>query len=73
MNLLVIRQKTESQNKCYKKTKASKFSEKQTFLPPNTHMPVYISGDKKCYFPGKFGTFYFLITPIRKFNLLHYY
>ena len=31
---LVIRQKGESQNGCYKKTKHAKFSEKQTFLTP---------------------------------------
>ena len=30
----VIRQKGESQNGCYKKTKHDKFSEKQTFLTP---------------------------------------
>ena len=29
-----IRQKGESRNGCYKKTKHSKFSEKQTFLTP---------------------------------------
>ena len=31
---LVIRQKGESQNKCFRKTKQAKFSEKQTFLNP---------------------------------------
>ena len=30
----VIRQKGESQNGCFKKTKHAKFSEKQTFLTP---------------------------------------
>ena len=30
----VIRQKGESQNGCYNKTKRAKFSEKQTFLTP---------------------------------------
>ena len=30
----VIRQKGESQNACFKKTKHVKFSEKQTFLTP---------------------------------------
>ena len=29
-----IRQKSESQNECYKKTKRVKFSEKRTFLTP---------------------------------------
>ena len=31
---LVIRQKSESQNGCFKKTKQAKFSEKRTFLTP---------------------------------------
>ena len=30
----VIRQKGESQNRCFKKTKHAKFSEKRTFLTP---------------------------------------
>ena len=33
-NSSVIRQKSESQNGCYKKTKLAKFSEKRTFLSP---------------------------------------
>ena len=33
----VIRQKGESQNGCFKKTKHAKFSEKQTFLTPDMH------------------------------------
>ena len=33
-DLSAIRQKDESQNRCYKKTKHAKFSEKQTFLTP---------------------------------------
>ena len=32
-----IRQKGESRNGCYKKTKHAKFSEKRTFLTPDTH------------------------------------
>ena len=31
---LVVRQKSESQNGCFKKTKHVKFSEKRTFLTP---------------------------------------
>ena len=34
-NSSVIRQKGESQNRCYKKTKHAKFSEKQKFHTPN--------------------------------------
>ena len=33
-NSPVVRLKDESQNRCYKKTKHAKFSEKQIFLPP---------------------------------------
>ena len=41
---LAIKQKGKSQNWCYKKTKQDKFSEKQIFLTPDTHMHVSISG-----------------------------
>ena len=34
LNSSVIRQKSESQNGCFKKTKQAKFSEKRTFLTP---------------------------------------
>ena len=58
----VIRQKGESQNGCYKKTKHAKFSEKQTFLTPwYAHVSVL------------FGVLCFLVTPILKFALLPYY
>ena len=32
-----IRQKGESQNGCYRKTKHAKFPQKRTFSPPDTH------------------------------------
>ena len=38
--MLVIRQKGKSQNGGNKKAKHAKFSEKQTFLPPDT--PTYV-------------------------------
>ena len=38
---LVIRQKGESQNGFFKKTKHVKFSEKRTFLTPDTHTCVF--------------------------------
>ena len=53
-NSSVIRQKGESQNGCFKKTKHFKFSEKRTFLTPYKHMYVCLSGGKKCSFCGKF-------------------
>ena len=56
--LLLIRQKGESQNGCFKKTKHAKFSQKR------------ISGGKKCSFFGKFGVLCFLETPVLRFTLL---
>ena len=46
--LPVIRQKGESQNVCFKKTKVAKFSEKLIFLTPDTDTYVCVSGGKKC-------------------------
>ena len=43
---LAIRQKGESQNRSYKKTKHTKFSEKLTFLHPYTHTFVCVSEGK---------------------------
>ena len=63
----VVRQKGESQNGCFKKTKHVKFSEKRTFLlRVRTLMCVSGkgSGGKKCSFFGKFGVFCFLETPV---------
>ena len=41
-NFSVIRQKDESETKCYMKTKHAKFSEKQTFITPiRTHACEY--------------------------------
>ena len=64
----VIKQKSESQNGCFKKMNHAKFSQKQTF---NTY--VRVSGGKKCLFFGKFGVFCFLETPVLRFTLLPYY
>ena len=47
-NAMVIRQKVKSQNDCYKKTKHVKFSEKSTFLTPEMHTYLCISGGKNC-------------------------
>ena len=58
-NSSVIRQKGESQNWCYMKTKHAKFSEKRTFVTP--------------WWFGKFGVFCFLETPVLRFTLLPYY
>ena len=61
----VIRQKGESQNGCFKKTKHSTFSEKTNIS--------YASGSKKCSFSGKFDLLCFLETPVLIFALLPYY
>ena len=39
-NSLVIRQKCESQNECFKKTKHVNFPKNEHFLPSNTHTAV---------------------------------
>ena len=83
---LVIIQKVESQNGCYKKTKHAKFSQKRTFLtdvtkfilpqvylPLDTYMCLYISGGKKCSFFRKFGLLCFLVIPVMIFAFLPYY
>ena len=61
----VIRQKGESQNVGNKN-----FPKNEYFSPPDTHMYVWISGDKKCSFFGKFGVLCFLVTSVLKFTLL---
>ena len=64
----VIRQKDESQNDCFKKTKHAQFPKNKNFLPPDTH--TCVSGGKKCLFFGKFDLLSFLKTPILRFALL---
>ena len=63
----VIRQKGESQNGCFKKTKHAKFSEKT-----NISYPLIRTGGKKCSFFGKFDVLCFLETPVLRFALLSY-
>ena len=50
----VIRQKCESQNGCFRKTKHARFSEKRTFLTPDTHRYMCVSGGKRRSFFEKF-------------------
>ena len=69
----VIRQKGESQKRCFKKAKHAKFSEKRTFLPPDTHTYLCVSGGKKRSFFGKLGVLFFLETPVLTFTLLRCY
>ena len=67
---LVIRQKSKSQNGCFKKTKHARFPGKRTFL---TISYVCVSGGKKCSFFGKINVLCFLETHVLKFALLPYY
>ena len=57
----VTRQKEQSQNGCYKKTKHTKFSEKQAFLMyVHVRTCVCVSRGKKGLFFRKCGGFFFL-------------
>ena len=67
-----IRQKSESQSGCYKKTKHIKFSTKRTFLTPYVCaylVCVCVSGSKKCSFFGKFGLLCSPVTHVLRFAL----
>ena len=64
----VIMQKSESQNRCYKKTKHAKFSEKRIFRT----CACASQGGRKCLFFGKFDVLCFLVTPLLRFALLLY-
>ena len=57
----VIRQKDESQNECFKKTKHVKISQKRTFLTP---WYAHIRCSFVCLFFRIFNVFCFLETPI---------
>ena len=62
--LLVIRQKGESQNGCFKTTKHAKFSEKRTFLNPwYAHVRVSIRGVRNVRFSENLACFDFLKHP----------
>ena len=64
----VIRQKDESQNGCFRKTKHAKFPEKQTFLTPppllRTHTCAY-QGVRNVRFSKNLPCFVFLKHPFR--------
>ena len=69
----LIRQKGESQNGCFKKTKHTKFSEKWNISYPliRTHTCAY-QGVRNVRFFGKFDVLCFLETPVFRFALLPY-
>ena len=62
-NSSVIRQKGECRNESFKKKNHAKFSKNRTFLSPDMHTYVFVSGGKECSFFGKFGVLCFLETP----------
>ena len=62
----VTRQKGESQNGCFKKTKHVKFISSPVIC---TCTCAY-QGGRKCSFLGKFGVICFLETPVLRFALL---
>ena len=62
----VIRQKGESQNGYFKKTKVPQIFRK-------TNLLFFISRGKKCLFFRKFGVPCFLETPVLRFALLPHY
>ena len=65
----VVRQKGESQNRCFRKTKQVKFSGKRIPYPLiGTHTSTYQGGKKGSFF-GKFGVLYFPETPALRFAL----
>ena len=53
-------------------TKGAKFSKKRTFLTPDTHTYMCVSGGKKCLFFKKFGGACFLVTPVLS-KLINYH
>ena len=60
---MVIREKGESQNGCFKKTKYAKFSEKQKFFTPwYTHIHAY-QGVRNVHFTENLVCFVFLKHP----------
>ena len=65
----VIRQKGESLNGCYKKTKHVKFSEKWTFLTPRY---TYVRAAYQEVRNVRAFFFFFFVTPVLRFTLLPY-
>ena len=60
---LVIRQKGESQNGCFKKKSVPNFSKNEYFLPPDTHAYVCIQVVRNVCFLGNLTCFVFLKHP----------
>ena len=56
-----------------RKQRMTNFAKNLHFLPPDTHMYVWLSGDKKCLFFKQFGVLCFLVKPVLRFALLPYY
>ena len=70
--LSVIRQKCESQNRCFMKTKHAKFTEKRTFLTPwyaRVRTCAY-QGVRNARFSENLPYFAFLLRPICSFLII---
>ena len=63
-----MRQKGKSQNGGNEKTKHAKIAKKT-----NISYLACISGDKKCWFFGKFGALLYRVTSILRFAILSYH
>ena len=57
----------------FQERKHVKFCKKKTFLPADTHTYVWLSGDNKCLFFGKFVVLCFLKTSVLRFARPPYY
>ena len=67
----VIRQKRESQNGFFKKTKHVKLVKNKHFLSPDTYTYVCVSGVQKRLFSRKiWRALFFVETPVLRFTLL---
>ena len=67
--LIGNKQKSEPHNGITRKLSTLNFPKKRTFLTPDTHSYVYVSGGKKCSF---FRKICFLATSVLRFVFLPY-
>ena len=64
INSLIIKQKGESQNGCYKRKQSMPNCLKnEDFLPSNTHTYAFISGVRNVNFSENLAYFVFLLPP----------
>ena len=61
LNLSAVKQKGESQNGCYKKTKNARFPKDKHFFPPDAQTCVCLWRGKKCSFSENLVCIAFLV------------